>query len=102
MDSEITVLGAPSSMTDYTIFSCLPRAIFFFKLGTLASGLHLTKVQPKAHTGFKELAIATSISESAQKGTHSKTSVSKGNSILITYVPKTLQTVQKSKEIKSH
>lgn len=67
VDSEITVLGAPSSMTDYTIFSCLPRAIFFFKLGALASGLHLMKVQGKVHTRFMELATAASISEQAQK-----------------------------------
>jgi len=33
VDSEITILGTPSSMTDYTIFSYLPRAIFFLKLG---------------------------------------------------------------------
>lgn len=62
-----SILSAPSSVTDYTVFSCLPMEIFFFKLGALSSGLHLAKVQVKLRVRFKVLAIAASISEHAQK-----------------------------------
>lgn len=100
MGSEITVLGTPFSMTDYTIFSCRLKVIFFLKLGAQLllnhpvaegfakqlldldshpyiqnnSGLHLTRVQGKMHIHFNKLALGASISEQAQKLTHSKNS----------------------------
>ena len=98
--ATLFILGTPSSMTDYTIFSCIPWAIFFLKLGAQLllnrpvaegfakqlldldshpciqnnSGLHLMRVQGKMHIHFKELALGASISEQARKLTHSKNS----------------------------
>lgn len=87
-----SVLGASSSMTDYTIFSCFPGAIFFFKLGALASGLHLTKVQAEVHIRFKSQQLLQAFLNMHRNELTLNLTVSEGDSSLITYLKHYRQT----------